>query len=198
MLRRVSKSIELMDDVAKLNAPLRAQHSFDATLRSSLERIVTASGPGFSDWQWRLATLPFSFGGLGVYSAGDVLSYAFLAFRLQSASLQTKLLRYSDIVSSGLAFDNALTAFNVKMEIDLLSNLSEIAAPKLMKKLADIYFTSVTPIAESIFSLSTRQMALWRSQMEDHTSDWLRAVMISGLGQTMNSRRLIDVYYAIG
>ncbi|GKG25959.1 hypothetical protein Tco_0399105, partial [Tanacetum coccineum] len=42
-----------------------AQRSFDVALRSSLERIVTASGPGFGDWQWRLATLPFAFGGLG-------------------------------------------------------------------------------------------------------------------------------------
>ncbi|GJS99829.1 hypothetical protein Tco_0820999 [Tanacetum coccineum] len=31
-------------------------------------------------------------------------------------------------------------------------------------------------------------MALWKSQMEDHTSDWLRAVPISGLGQTMNGK----------
>ncbi|GKA85973.1 hypothetical protein Tco_0807627 [Tanacetum coccineum] len=29
-------------------------------------------------------------------------------------------------------------------------------------------------------------MALWQSQMEDHTSDWLRVVPIYGLGQTMN------------
>ncbi|GKA96747.1 hypothetical protein Tco_0818842 [Tanacetum coccineum] len=67
-------------------------------LRSALERIVTTSGPGFGDWQWRLATLPFAFGGLGVYSAGDVLNYAFIASRLQSAALQTKLLRHVDIV----------------------------------------------------------------------------------------------------
>ncbi|GJR91880.1 hypothetical protein Tco_0215891 [Tanacetum coccineum] len=152
------------------------------------ERIVTASGPGFGDWQWRLATLPFAFRGLGVYSAGDVLNYAFLASRLQSGSLQTKMLRYSGIVTPGLAFEDALCGFNLKMEIDLLSNPTEIAVPKLMKKLADIYFTRVTQIAESTFSLSTRQMTLWKSQMEDHTSDWLRVVPISGLGQTMNGR----------
>nr|GEX29354.1 hypothetical protein [Tanacetum cinerariifolium] len=29
-------------------------------------------------------------------------------------------------------------------------------------------------------------MVLWKSQMEDHTSDWLRVVPISSLGQTMN------------
>nr|GEY89687.1 hypothetical protein [Tanacetum cinerariifolium]GEY99195.1 hypothetical protein [Tanacetum cinerariifolium] len=29
-------------------------------------------------------------------------------------------------------------------------------------------------------------MDLWQSQRDDHTSDWLRVVSISGLGQTMN------------
>nr|GFB48691.1 hypothetical protein [Tanacetum cinerariifolium] len=41
---------------------------------------------------------------------------------------------------------------------------------------------------ESTFSLSTQQMALWKSQMEEHASDWLRVVSIYGLGQTMNGR----------
>ncbi|GJS69587.1 hypothetical protein Tco_0702428 [Tanacetum coccineum] len=37
-----------------------------------------------------------------------------------------------------------------------------------------------------ISSLMDR-MALWQSQMEDYTSDWLWVVLISGLGQTMNA-----------
>ncbi|GKA54087.1 hypothetical protein Tco_0753036 [Tanacetum coccineum] len=101
-----------------------AQRSFDVALRSSLERIVTASGPGFGDWQWRLATLPFAFGGIGVYSVGDVLNYVFLASRLQSAGLQTKLLRHTGIVSPEPIFDDALSVFNTSMETDLLSNPS--------------------------------------------------------------------------
>nr|GEV74562.1 hypothetical protein [Tanacetum cinerariifolium] len=40
-----------------------AQRSFDVALRSFLKRIVTASGPGLGDWQWRLATLPLTLGG---------------------------------------------------------------------------------------------------------------------------------------
>ena len=74
------------------------------------------------------------------------------------------------------------------MEYDIRSKPSEVAAPKLMKKLTDIYFTKVTASAESTFSLSSRQLALWKSQQGDHTSAWLRAVPISGLGQTMNAK----------
>ncbi|GKB60376.1 hypothetical protein Tco_0916562, partial [Tanacetum coccineum] len=140
------------------------QRSFDVALRSSLDRIVTASGPGFGDWQWRLATLPFAFGGLGVYYAGDVLNYAFFASRLQSAGLQTKLLRHTSIVSPGPIFDEALSVFNTSMKTDLLSNPSEIAALKLIKK-----------------------WQIYISHREDHTSDWLRTVPISGLRQTMNA-----------
>ncbi|GJW97593.1 putative RNA-directed DNA polymerase, partial [Tanacetum coccineum] len=116
----------------------------------------------------------------------DVLNYAFLASRLQSASLQTMLLRYSGIVSSRPSFDDALRVFNMNIETGLLSNPSEIVAPKLMKKLANIYFTRVTQTAKPTFSLSPRHMSLWQSQMEDHTSDWLRVVPISSLGHTMN------------
>ncbi|GJV04370.1 hypothetical protein Tco_1337939 [Tanacetum coccineum] len=165
-----------------------AQLSFDMALRSALERIVTASGPGFGDWQWRLVTLPFTFGGLGVYSACDVLNYAFIALRLQSAALQTKFLRHVGLVAYGSTFDDDVCVFNASMEIEFLGNPSEIAAPKLMKKMADIYFTRVAKDAESSFSLSPRQMALWLSQREEHTSDWLRVVPISGLGQTMNGK----------
>ncbi|GKE00770.1 hypothetical protein Tco_1388753 [Tanacetum coccineum] len=113
-------------------------------------------GPGFGYWQWRLATLPFAFGGLGIYSAGDVLNYAFLASRLQSTSLQTMLLRHTSIASPGPIFNDALSVFNTSMETDLLNNPSKIAGPKLMKKIEDIYFTRVTKNAESTFSLSPR------------------------------------------
>nr|GEZ24782.1 hypothetical protein [Tanacetum cinerariifolium] len=167
VMKRVSKTIELMDAVAKINDPqcelllLRACIGISKlyfAMRTCLPRVFE-----FGNWKWRLATLPFAFGGLSVYSAGDVLNYAFLASRLQSAALQTKLLQHVDIVASGPTFDDALSVFNTAMEIDFRSPIST-------------------------FSISSRQMALWQSQMEDHTSDWLRAVPISGLGQTMNGR----------
>ncbi|GJW26690.1 putative reverse transcriptase domain-containing protein [Tanacetum coccineum] len=64
---------------------------FDKALRASLEKIVTASGPGFGDWQWRLSTLPIYLGGLGILLAGDIIQYAFLASRLRTSNLQANI-----------------------------------------------------------------------------------------------------------
>ncbi|GJW41336.1 putative reverse transcriptase domain-containing protein [Tanacetum coccineum] len=93
-----------------------------------------------------------------------------------------------DIVALGSTFDDALCMFNNAMGIDFLSNSREVAAPKLMKKMTDINFTQVTKDVESSFCLSPRQMALWKSQREEHTSERLRVVPISRLGQTMNGK----------
>ncbi|GKF81516.1 hypothetical protein Tco_0240118 [Tanacetum coccineum] len=133
----------------------QAQRSLDVALRSSLECIITAFGPGSSDRQWRLSTFPFEFRGVCVCLAGDVLNYSFLASRLQSV------------------------ACNLIIQVRSLPQTHEETGRY-------IYITHVTQTVESTFSLSTRQMALWKSQMEEHTSEWLRVVSISGLGQTMN------------
>ncbi|GJV12876.1 hypothetical protein Tco_1354417 [Tanacetum coccineum] len=69
------------------------------------------------------------------------------------------------------------------LQIDLISNPSEIDAPKLMKKLADKYFTRVSRTVESTFYLSHQHMDLWKSQMEDDTSDRLRVVFPYSLFQ---------------
>ncbi|GJV48375.1 hypothetical protein Tco_1438587 [Tanacetum coccineum] len=62
------------------SSELMAQSGFDADLRTTLERIVTTYGHGFANSQWRLATLPFSFGGLGMYFSGLAFNDALCKF----------------------------------------------------------------------------------------------------------------------
>ncbi|GJX93891.1 hypothetical protein Tco_0348477 [Tanacetum coccineum] len=95
-----------------------------------------------------------------------VFEAAQLSFDMALRSALTKLLRHVGLVAYGSTFDDTLCVFNASMKIDFLCNPSEIAAPKLMKKMTDIYFTRVAKDAESSFSLSTRQMDLWLSQRE--------------------------------
>ncbi|GJR25076.1 hypothetical protein Tco_0973603 [Tanacetum coccineum] len=124
-----------MDVIAKLNDPqcelllLRVSVGISKLYFAMRTALLLLLGLDLEIGNGGLPPYLFPTGDSVGYSAGNVLNYAFLASRLQSASLQTKLLRHSDIVSSGLAFDNALNAFNGKMDVDLLSNLSEIAAP---------------------------------------------------------------------
>jgi hypothetical protein len=57
---------------------------FDKGLHMAIEDMVVCGGPFFGDFQWRLASLPIRFGGLGLYSAVEASSYAFVASRAQS------------------------------------------------------------------------------------------------------------------
>ncbi|KAM0063934.1 hypothetical protein Hdeb2414_s0003g00096711 [Helianthus debilis subsp. tardiflorus] len=66
---------------------------FDEGLRGALEDIVVCGGAFFGDLQWRLASLPTQFGGLGIFTAEDASSYAFVASRAQSWGLQDHILR---------------------------------------------------------------------------------------------------------
>ncbi|GJS99959.1 hypothetical protein Tco_0821129 [Tanacetum coccineum] len=153
----------------KLNLPdhmsiltdLKAQVQFDQALRASLEKVVTASGPGFGDWQWRLATLLIKLGGLGILSAGDIIRYAFLASRLQTSALQDKILMKTGIDSHGYSFQHAFDAFNTTCNVDVLS-----------------------------YSLSPRQVAILISCIRaPHAQDFLFTIPIDGLEQRMNHRQ---------
>ncbi|GKC56936.1 putative reverse transcriptase domain-containing protein [Tanacetum coccineum] len=90
VMKRVSKSIELMDAFGKIN---------DRQCKLLLLRACASISKLYFDMRTlEILHLPLAFGGLDVYSAGDVLKYAFLASKLQSAGLQTKLLQHSDII----------------------------------------------------------------------------------------------------
>ncbi|GJZ87282.1 hypothetical protein Tco_0658892 [Tanacetum coccineum] len=75
------------------------------------------------------------------------------------------------------------------------SSLGELEkdAVTLLKRIRKFSLTQDIGV-QSTFSLSPRQMALWTSQMEDYTSDWLRTVPISGLVQLVQGFFAGDIY----
>ncbi|GKD51664.1 putative reverse transcriptase domain-containing protein, partial [Tanacetum coccineum] len=75
-MRRAANAVDLMS----LLPQLHDSQSF----RGLIKNIVVCGGPFFGDLQWRLASLPIRFGGLGLYSAKLVSSYAFVASMVQS------------------------------------------------------------------------------------------------------------------
>ncbi|GJZ39756.1 hypothetical protein Tco_0586319 [Tanacetum coccineum] len=125
VMKRVAKTIGLMDAIAKINDP-------------QCELLLLRSCAGISRLYFTTRTCPPR-----VFESAQCSFNVALRSSLEriSVSLQTKLLWHTGIVSPGPIFDYALSVFNTSMETDLLSNQSETTAPKLMKKMADIYFT---------------------------------------------------------
>ncbi|GKD96913.1 hypothetical protein Tco_1380810 [Tanacetum coccineum] len=74
----------------------------------------------------------------------------------------------------------------------LFVNVRELEkdAVTLLKRIRKFFMTqdieTRVAVLNRIGFAVAKRMALWQSQMEDHTSDRLRVVPISGLGQTMN------------
>jgi len=81
---------------------------FDKEVCGAVEDIVVCGGSFFQDLQWRLASLPIRFGGLGLYSAVEASSYTFVASRAHSWLLQNHTLRDNGICGIDSNFDNAL------------------------------------------------------------------------------------------
>ncbi|GJU69332.1 hypothetical protein Tco_1255591 [Tanacetum coccineum] len=108
VMKRVAKTIRLMDAIAKINDPqcelllLRSCTSISRlyfTIRTCLPRVFESAQRSFD---------------VALRSSLECIS----------AGLQTKLFKHTGIVSPGPIFDDALSVFNTSMKIDLLSNPS--------------------------------------------------------------------------
>nr|GEY90796.1 hypothetical protein [Tanacetum cinerariifolium] len=188
--------------VAKLSYDLRtcphlylleARVQFDQALRASLENVVTASGPRFGDWKWRLATFQIKLGGLGILSAGDIIQYAFLASRLQTSTLQTKILMKTDIESQGSYFKHALDVFNTTCNLDVLFVTTCTYAPHMMKTLAKCYFCVIEKVLVSKYMLSPRHVSILNCIRPSQAQDFLFTIPIDGLGQRTDHRQFHSV-----
>ncbi|PWA97148.1 No apical meristem (NAM) protein [Artemisia annua] len=87
---------------------------FDKGLREAIEDIVVCGGGAFfGDLQWRVATLPLRLGGLGLSSARDVATYAFVASRSESWGLQDHILRNSGVAHVDTDYSGERTQENI-------------------------------------------------------------------------------------
>ncbi|GJR35294.1 hypothetical protein Tco_1210978 [Tanacetum coccineum] len=106
VMKRVSKTIRLIDAVAKINDP-------------QCELLLLRDCTGISELYFSMRTCPPR-----VFESAQRSLDVALRSALESISgaLQTKLLRHVAILAFGFNFDDALCVFNTSMEIDLLSN----------------------------------------------------------------------------
>lgn len=227
VMTRVDKTIQLMNSVKKLQDPqcellllryctgvsklyftLRttspkflhaSSNHFDHHLFQFLQHLVTGDGAGFGSLQQRLATLPIKDGGLGVYRMTYTSQYCFLASCIQTGCLQATILKNMDISATSIHFQSALNGY---MKICGLSSSTftvNDTVPHLMKTLAVRYFDMVKRELPNKFTLSARDTTLWQSNKVVHALDFLKAIPIVGLNQTLGPRQFRSILqYKLG
>ena len=161
---------------------------FDKGLREAIEELVVCGGPYFGDFQWRLASLPIRFGGLGLYSAVEASSYAFVASRAQSWALQDHILRASGLCDMDPDYACALACLrNTLPNFDCSGFTDKDTAPiKTQHTLASALFSKIVQGMEVQFDMTDRQKAVFECLRSPHAQDFLTAVPIDGLGQHMS------------
>ncbi|GJR93621.1 hypothetical protein Tco_0265795, partial [Tanacetum coccineum] len=132
---------------------------FDKSLRGSIENIVVCGGPFFGNLQWRLASLPIRFGGLGLYSAKLVSSYAFVASRAQSWVLQDHILCNSGICVMDNDYVSALDCLcDTIPSFDFSSFTNKNPVPsKSQQTLENVLFSEMVKDMEVHFDMTMRQ-----------------------------------------
>ena len=149
---------------------------FDKELREAVEDIVVGGGPFFGDLQWRMASLPIRFGGLGLYSALEASSYTFVAYRAQSWTLKDHILIMLWMI------------FVVRFQIFYVSGFTskDTIPPKAQHVMASALFSKSVQDMEVKFDMTTRQKTIFGCLQAAHTQDFLLAIPIDELGQHMS------------
>ncbi|KAJ0935387.1 putative exostosin [Helianthus annuus] len=160
---------------------------FDKGLRNAIEDIVVCGGAFLGDLQWRLSSLSTRFGGLGICSAEDASSYAFV--RAQSWVLQDHIIR--ECGGGLLDSDYKGALYNLHsslLDLDLGGFYIKDTAPiKAQKILANALYGEIVKTVEEKFVTSPRQRAVFECLQAPHAQDFLSVVPIEDLGHCMSA-----------
>ncbi|GJW19493.1 hypothetical protein Tco_0026929 [Tanacetum coccineum] len=179
-MRRAVNAIDLMGLLPQLHDPQR--------LRGSIESMMCCEGPFFGDLQWRLASLPIRFGGLGLYSAKLASSYAFVASRAQSWVLQDHILRDSGICGMDDDYVSTLDCLLdtiPSFDFSCFTN-EDIAPSKAQQTLASSLLSEIVKDMKLHFEITVRHKAVFECLRAPHAQDFLLVISIDGLGQHMS------------
>ena len=167
-------------------AAATAFQAFDLLQTRVLQSIVTAGGSGFGPLQQDLAALPIAKGGLGVTTATSLLPCAYLASVTQTAALQSTILGTSsapplpaalvartDYCALVPEFDAALFEDPDFVRGKVQAQLSKPLCQRKYQELVD------NP------ARSDRDRAVLKSLTQPGAADWLLALPVPHLQQTM-------------
>nr|GEZ34979.1 hypothetical protein [Tanacetum cinerariifolium]GEZ37627.1 hypothetical protein [Tanacetum cinerariifolium] len=124
---------------------------FDKGLHGSIENIVICGGPLFGDYSGDFLLYPIRFGGLGLYSAKLVSSYAFVASRAQSWVLQDHILRDSGICGMDDDYVSALACLRdtiPSFDVSGFTNKDTVSS-KAQQTLANVLFSEMVKDMEA-------------------------------------------------
>ncbi|XP_026416285.1 uncharacterized protein LOC113311695 [Papaver somniferum] len=175
----------------------RSRLQFDQHLIRYLQHLITGDGPGFGPLQQRIATLPFADGGLGIYTMADTTKYCYIASCLQTRQLQSSILQCTTDPSPN--FQEALDDYVSTCDLfPATFNINDFT-PQPMHQLASRYFEVVTRNMRTSYTLSTRDSILWQCNKKPHAQDYLKAIPIQGLNQSIGPRQFRSVLqYRLG
>ncbi|XP_026414566.1 uncharacterized protein LOC113310188 [Papaver somniferum] len=175
---------------------------FNEQLYQYLRQLITADGAGFGPLQFRMETLPIKDGGQGIYTMTDTVNYCYLASQFQTQFVQHTILK--NVTPEGLSSNRQQAQQTYTQVCGIVpSSLSfEVDAPPSthsMHSLAITYFEVVKKQLPTVFQMSVRDNVLWQCNQMKHAQDYLLAIPISGLNQTLGPRKFRSVLcYRLG
>ena len=153
-----------------------AVQEFDQSIRNALETI---SGGPMSDWSWLKASLPSSYGGLGLRSAHLHAPAIYITSSSSSKQLVESMLGLTPAPSSHVC--SAVAALAVAAAKPEWTNLDNVDVPLRQRQLSHAIDEAVHQRLLSTAS-SPRARALVLSSGLPHAGDWLNVVHSTSLG----------------